>query len=148
MSQSVRQIIVALSVLGVGIAGYLSWVKFSDTEAFCGGVGNCSSVQSSAYAYLVGIPVAYLGFLAYLAILVVAIFNLRATPEQRSWSDLLLFGLAVGGFAFSAYLTYTEVFILHEICPWCVASFINLIIITVLATPAAFGASPELEAET
>ena len=148
MSQRVRQIIVALSAFGVGIAGYLSWVKFSDTEAFCGGVGNCSSVQNSAYAYLMGIPVAYLGLLAYLAILAVAIFNLRATPEQRSWSDLLFFGLAVGGFAFSAYLTYTEVFILHEICPWCVASFINLIIITVLAAPAAFGASPELEVET
>lgn len=148
MSQRVRKMIVALSLVGVVIASYLSWVKFSDTEAFCGGVGNCSSVQTSAYAYLMGIPVAYLGLLAYLAILGVAVFNLKATPEQRSWSDLLLFGLAVGGFAFSTYLTYTELFILHEICPWCVASFLNLIIITVLAAPAAFGASPELEAET
>ena len=148
MSQRVRQIIVALSLLGVGIAGYLSWTKFSDTDVFCGGLGSCSSVQHSAYAYLMGIPVAYLGLLAYLAILAVAIFNLRATPEQQSWSDLLLFGLAVGGFAFSVYLTYTEIFILNEICPWCVASFLNLIIITVLAAPAAFGASPELEAET
>ena len=148
MSQRLRKIIVALSLLGVVIAGYLSWVKFSDTEAFCGGVGNCSSVQTSVYAYLMGIPVAYLGLLAYLAILGVAVFNLQATPEQRSWSDLLLFGLVVGGFAFSTYLTYTELFILHEICPWCVVSYLNLIIITVLTAPAAFGASPELEAET
>jgi len=147
MSERVRKIIVALSLLGVGIAGYLSWIKFTDTEAFCGGVGNCSAVQNSAFAYLVGIPVAYLGLLAYLFILAVALFNLRATPEQRDWSDLLLFALAVGGFAFSAYLTYTELFILHEVCPWCVASFLNLTIITVLAAPAAFGTAPELEIE-
>ena len=147
MSDRVRKIIVALSLLGVGIAGYLSWIKLTDTEAFCGGVGDCSTVQNSAYAYLMGIPVAYLGLLAYLVILAVALFNLRAKPEQRAWSDLLLFALAVGGFAFSAYLTYTEVFILHEICPWCVASFLNLIAITLLAAPAAFGAAPELEIE-
>lgn len=148
MSDRVRKIVVALSLLGAGIAGYLSWIKLTDTEAFCGGVGDCSSVQNSAYAYLMGIPVAYLGLLAYLAILAIALFNLRAKPEQRVWSDLLLFALAVGGFAFSAYLTYTELFILHEICPWCVASFLNLIAITILAAPAAFGAAPELEIET
>ena len=147
MSERVRKIIVALSLLGVGIAGYLSWIKLTDNEAFCGGVGDCSVVQNSAYAYLMGIPVAYLGLLAYLAILAVALFNLWAKPEQRAWSDLLLFGLVVGGVVFSAYLTYTELFILHAVCPWCVASFINLIALTVLTAPAAFGAAPDLEIE-
>ncbi len=147
MSDRIRKIIVALSLLGVGIASYLSWTKFTDTKAFCANIGDCSAVQNSAYAYLMGIPVAYLGLLAYLIILAVALFNLRATPEQRSWTDLLLFALAVGGFTFSAYLTYTELFILHEFCIWCMASFFNLIVITALTAPAAFGAVPELELE-
>ncbi|MCO6449769.1 MAG: vitamin K epoxide reductase family protein [Caldilineales bacterium] len=141
-----RRIIVFLSLLGIFIAGYLSWVKFSDTQAFCGGVGDCSSVQNSAYAYLFGIPVAYLGLLNYIALFAASLFNLRAGPELRSWGELAVFALAVLGFAFSAYLTYTELFQIHAICPWCVASFVNLTAIMILAAIPIFGGEPESEA--
>ncbi len=146
MSERVRRLIVALSVLGVGIAGYLSWVKLTDTEAVCGGIGNCSSVQSSQYAYIFGIPVAYLGLLLYILLLAAAVYNLRAPETQQSWSELAVFGIAVAGTTFSAYLTYTEVFLLKEICPWCVASFINLVVITLLTMPAILSMpKPEVE---
>ena len=36
----------------------------------------------------------------------------------------------LGGFGFSLYLTYRELFTLHKICEWCVAS---AVIMTVLA---------------
>ena len=136
--------LVILSLLGIGIAGYLSWVKFTDTTAFCGGIGDCSSVQNSAYAYLLGIPVAYLGLLMYIALLAVSIFNLRA-PDYREWGDLILFGLATAAFVFSAYLTYTELFLIRAICPWCVASFVNLTIILILAASLVFARPVETE---
>ncbi|MCP4166125.1 MAG: vitamin K epoxide reductase family protein [Chloroflexi bacterium] len=146
MSERVCRLIVALSVLGVGIAGYLSWVKLTDTEAVCGGIGNCSSVQSSQYAYIFGISVAYLGLLLYILLLAVAVYNLRAPEAQRGWSELAVFGIAMTGATFSAYLTYTEVFLLKDICPWCVASFINLVVITLLAMPAILSMpEPEIE---
>ncbi len=142
----IRRLLVVLSLLGVGIAGYLSWVKLTHTEAYCGGVGDCSSVQNSPYAYLLGIPVAYLGLLCYLLLLGLAIYNQRTQPEQGGLADLAFFALAVGGFIFSAYLTYTELFLIHAICPWCVASFVNLIIIAILSALLVFGRGLEPEA--
>lgn len=145
MSRRLRMALVVLNLVGVGIAGYLSWVKLTDTEAFCAGVGDCTSVQNSIYAYFLGIPVAYLGLLAYLVLLALALYNLRADPEHGSLSYLALFAGAFGGFAFSTYLTYTELFLLRAICPWCVASFINLGVITGLAATGVFGRGSETE---
>ncbi len=145
MTARLRNVLVALSLLGVGISGYLSWVKLTDTEAFCGGVGDCSTVQNSIYAYLLGIPVAYLGLLCYLGLLALALYNRWKQPERGSLPDLAFFALAAGGVAFSAYLTYTELFLLREVCPWCVASFLNLIAILVLAAMLVFGQGPAME---
>lgn len=145
MSLRLRRWLLALSVLGVGISGYLSWVKLTDTEAVCGGLGDCSTVQNSIYAYLLGIPVAYLGLLVYLAILAVGIYNLVVEVERREWSELGFFVLVFGGFAFSAYLTYTELFLLHAICPWCVVSFVNLTVMTILAAKAVFSEAEDEE---
>ncbi len=145
MTARLRKVLVGLNLLGVGIAGYLSWVKLTNTEAFCGGVGDCSTVQNSIYAYLLGVPVAYLGLLCYLALLALAIYNRWQQPERGSLPDLAFFALAAGGVAFSAYLTYTELFLLREVCPWCVASFVNLIVIMVLAAMLVFGQEAALE---
>ena len=145
MSDRVRRILPWLCLLGIGIAGYLSWVKLTDTKAYCGGIGDCSAVQNSPYAYILGVPVAYLGLLAYVALLVVALLSQRLAPELRSWADLLFFGIAFAGTVFSAYLTYTELFLIRAICPWCVSSFVLLIILTLLSAPAVFARQPELE---
>ncbi len=145
MSRGLRTALVVLNLVGVGIAGYLSWVKWTDTEAFCGGVGDCTGVQNSIYAYFLGIPVAYLGLVAYLVLLGLALYNLWAAPEHGSLSYLALFAGAVGALAFSTYLTYAELFLLRAICPWCVASFVNLGVITVLAAAGVFGQGSEVD---
>lgn len=141
MSLRRRRWLAALSLLGVGIAGYLSWVKFSDSEAVCGGLGDCSGVQNSIYAYLLGVPVAYLGLLVYLALAALALYSLYAPGGGDDWLAMGLFILSFGGFIFSTYLTYTELFLIHAICPWCVASLANLTALTILTAGAVF-ASP------
>ena len=56
---SPRIVILILLLLGIGIASYLSFVETSGTEAVCGPVGDCNTVQASDYARLFGIlPVA------------------------------------------------------------------------------------------
>ena len=145
MSRRLRRALVLLNLLGVGIAGYLSWVKWTDTEAFCGGVGDCTGVQNSIYAYFLGIPVAYLGLVAYGVLFALALYNLRTDPEHGSLSYLAFFAGAVGALAFSTYLTYAELFLLRAICPWCVASFVNLGVITLLAATGVFGQGPEAD---
>ncbi len=146
MSLRMRRVLLILSLLGIGIAGYLSWVKLSSTEAFCGGLGDCSAVQNSVYSYVLGIPVSYPGLLTYLVLAALAVYNLRADASRRGWTELLFFVIAFAGFVFSAYLTYTELFLIHAVCPWCVASFINLLAMTLLSGVAIFMRPAEVEA--
>ena len=124
--------IAALSVVGVGISIYLLMVHWAIIgQAICLGVGDCEYVNTSRYSELFGIPVALLGGLTYITFIALCVLIWRELAE--AYSRLALFFVAVIGFLFSMYLTYVEVAILHEICPWCVFSAIIVTIITVLS---------------
>ncbi|MEP7357667.1 MAG: vitamin K epoxide reductase family protein [Anaerolineales bacterium] len=118
-----------LAVLGMLVSAYLTWVKLSNTLAFCSGVGDCEAVNSSSYSAVFGVPVAVLGLLAYLGIAAVLAAEKRL-QGLREYGPLAVFGLALTGTLYSAYLTYVELFIIHAVCPYCVAS--ALIITTIL----------------
>jgi uncharacterized membrane protein len=125
----VTKAIAGLALLGLAISIYLTWVHYAGIEPVCTGISDCERVQSSEYADLVGIPVAVLGIAGYAAILV----SLRTRVEVTA----LLAYLAV---AFSAYLTWAEVFKIEAICQWCVGSALITLAIAVLATLRALGA--------
>ncbi|MBN1453606.1 MAG: hypothetical protein JW963_21500, partial [Anaerolineales bacterium] len=57
-------------VIGISVAGYLSYVETQSVEAICGPVGDCNTVQQSRYAKLFDIlPVGVLGLLGYLGLI-------------------------------------------------------------------------------
>ena len=115
-------VVAALSVLGVLIAGYLTWVHFAELEPFCvGGGGACERVQSSPYARLGGVPVAVIGLTGYVAILASLALPARSVTAF----------LALAGAGFSAYLTYLELAVIHAVCQWCVASAIVMSLLAV-----------------
>jgi uncharacterized membrane protein len=125
----VTKAIAGLALLGLAISAYLTYVHSAVIEPVCSGISDCERVQTSEYADLVGIPVAVLGIAGYLAILV----SLRTRVEVTA----LLSYLAV---AFSAYLTWAELFKIDAICQWCVASALITLVIAALATVRALGA--------
>jgi uncharacterized membrane protein len=125
----VTKAIAGLALLGLAISVYLTYVHYAGIEPVCSSISNCERVQTSEYADLVGIPVAVLGIAGYAAILL----SLRMRVEVTA----LLSYLAL---AFSAYLTWAEVFKIEAICQWCVASAIITLVIAVLATVRALGA--------
>lgn len=110
-----RLIAIALAVLGLGVAGYLTYVHYDDVHAVCGLGGDCEKVQASEWSKLAGIPVALLGLISYVVILA----SLFVEREEALLVGALT---ALAGFGFSAYLTYRELFTIDAICPWCVAS--------------------------
>jgi uncharacterized membrane protein len=113
----------ALATIGIGVAGYLTYVHYAGLHPVCGISHGCETVQTSRYAFLAGIPVALLGLLTYVAVL--------ASTWSRTEPALLIgSGLSLMACAFSAYLTYREVFTIHAICSWCVSS---AIVFTLLA---------------
>jgi uncharacterized membrane protein len=117
-------LIPALALVGLGVAGYLAYVEITHTEAVCGPVGNCNLVQSSAYAQIAGIPIAVLGILNYVAVLVLwPIFRFgRGRAADMALLGILVFSLI--GTLFSIYLTALEIFVIQAICAWCLSSAI------------------------
>lgn len=124
-------ILLALALTGVAVSAYLLTVHWGWWSAVCLGVGDCELVNTSRYSEFLGIPVALFGMGAYAAILVLALAASR--DIQPDWTRRLMFALAAVGVAFSAYLTYIELFVLHEICPWCVLSAIIIFMIAFLS---------------
>jgi len=128
-----RWAIPALVVVGLGVSGYLSYIEFTHTLAICGPVGNCNLVQTSPYARLAGVPVAVLGFLAYLAIGALWALAEFGDGWLAELAPLGLLGLATFGTAFSAYLTFLEPFVIKAVCMWCVTSAVIITLILLLA---------------
>jgi uncharacterized membrane protein len=58
------------------------------------------------------------------------------TSAYSSGERALLTGFcfSIVGFAFSAYLTYREVFTIHAICSWCVSSAVVFTLLAVLGS--------------
>lgn len=119
-----RQAIVLLALVGLLVATYLWLYKIGVIGTLqCGtGAGSCEYVQASRYAELFGVPVALIGVLGYAALLVVGLLGLQPRFFAARRVRLLLVALASAGFAFTLYLTGVELFVLHAICRWCVAS--------------------------
>jgi uncharacterized membrane protein len=122
-----RRITLVLALIGTGIAGYLTWVHYGHLKIVClAGGGGCEKVQSSSYAELAGVPVAVLGLAGYVAILLSLLL-------PREESALAAAFLSLVGFGFSAYLTWAELFRIHAICQWCVASACVMTALTVVS---------------
>jgi uncharacterized membrane protein len=129
---SLRWTSLVLAGLGVLDALYLTYIKLAHVSAFCGGVGDCDTVNSSRYSEVFGIPIAVLGLAAYLAIAALLVLEDRS-PLLRDWGPLAVFGLALTGTLYSAYLTYVELFVLFAVCPYCVVSAVLITGILILS---------------
>ena len=117
------------SIIGLLDSGYLSFSKINKLNLVCSpNIGDCNAVNESQWSYIQGIPVAYFGFLAYLAILVLLIVGPKI-KFVRPNVDYLFFFISLVGFLFSAYLTYIEAAVLHTFCQWCLVSALMITIL-------------------
>jgi uncharacterized membrane protein len=123
---SLRTASLAVAILGLGIAAYLTIVHYAGGEPVCAIAHGCATVQKSRYAELAGVPVAVLGLLGYVGIIVALA---RDGEEGRSAAAFL----SLAGLGFSAWLTYVEVEKLDAICIWCVGSAICMALLAGLS---------------
>ncbi len=127
-ARTLRTTLIVLAAIGLCLAGYLTYLHYSGTTPPCSIKGNpCSQVQKSRYSELVGVPVALIGLIGYIAIL----GSLLAPEGERA--RFVTTALTLGGFGFSAYLTYRELFTLHKICEWCVSSAVLMTVMVCLS---------------
>jgi uncharacterized membrane protein/thiol-disulfide isomerase/thioredoxin len=127
-----------LSLVGLGVAGYLAYVETQQVAAACGPVGDCNTVQQSEYAWLFGlVPIGVLGLVGYAAILTVWIVARCGHGQLAGLASLALLAMTFFGTLFSIYLTFLEPFVIGATCAWCLTSAI--VMTTLLALTAVSG---------
>jgi vitamin-K-epoxide reductase (warfarin-sensitive) len=99
-----------------------SYCDFSETV-------NCDIVNRSEYSVVMGLPVAGIGVLGYLALLALA-----TVYRTKAETPFMLFFAAIGGLGFALYLTYIEGFVLQAWCILCLSSLAVIFSIAVLSS--------------
>jgi uncharacterized membrane protein len=130
-----RAAAIGVALAGLGIATYLTVVHYAGGEPVCAVAHGCATVQQSDYAALAGVPVALLGVLGYVGLLI------ALTRDGEAWRTAAAF-LSLAGLAFSGWLTYVEVGILNAICIWCVGSAICMALLAGLTVTRMLRAEP------
>jgi uncharacterized membrane protein len=128
-----RQAIALLALVGFFVALYLWFYKIGLIGNLQCGSGSCEYVQTGRYGDLFGVPVALYGVVGYALMFVVALVGLQPRLQSSPRPTHLLAVLAGGGFLFTLYLIYVEVFIIQAICRWCMVSAVIIGAIAVVA---------------
>ncbi len=131
-------LMLVLTIVGLAVAGYLTYVETQAVAAVCGPVGDCNAVQTSSYSKLFGvIPVGLIGMAGYVAILVVWLWGRLGSGRLADYAPLTVHGMTILAVAFSLYLTFLEPFVIKAVCIWCLTSAVVITLVMLLSMPAA-----------
>jgi uncharacterized membrane protein len=130
---TLRRAIAFFAALGIGVATYIAIADSGGGSPVCiAGSHGCATVARSSYSHVVGVNIAVVGIVGYVLLLASAFFANDA-------SRLGGFVLALGGFGYSVFLTYLEVFKIEAICQWCVGSAVLMTILLLLTATRLIG---------
>jgi len=130
-----RMVVAVLALLGFLVSVYMLAYAMGFTGPVICGLGDCGAVQNSPYARIGPVPVATLGVLGYLVLLILSFAGLQPTSRGSRLVPLGLLGGGILGVGFSAYLTYLEAFVIHAWCQWCVSSAIFMALAFLASLP-------------
>jgi uncharacterized membrane protein len=120
-----------IASVGVVIAAYLTFVKLSGGQPYCGPIVGCETVNTSPYSSIFGIPVAMLGMAASALIVGGSVAWYRTGSRNGL---LLAYGVGLASLPILAYLTYLELFVIHAVCVWCVGYALTVFLGWLVAT--------------
>ena len=85
VTDRLRPVALVLALIGTGIAGYLTYVHYAGIQPVCAVAHGCEKVQTSDWSKLAGVPVALLGLLTYVLIVVSLLSGARRrrSPPRR-----------------------------------------------------------------
>ena len=108
---------VALTLVALAVALYLTWTKLAGAAPVCGPLQGCETVETSPYAAFLGIPVALYGAGAT-ALTLVGAFAWWRGADRRGLLAAYVLGLI--SLPILAYLAFLELAVIHAVCVWCV----------------------------
>jgi vitamin-K-epoxide reductase (warfarin-sensitive) len=130
-----RRVFLLLAMLassGVAVSSVSLYHHYGRSQtSYCdfGESFNCDIVNRSTYSAIFGVPVALIGIIGYVALLLLATFY---RGEARTPARLALGSMA--GLGFALYLTYIEGFVLAAWCVLCLSSLALIFCLSVLSS--------------
>jgi len=124
--------IISFSFAGFWLSCYLLWARLTNHQVFCGNSISCDLVLKSAYSAIAGVPVTFLGLLAYLILLIITLLRGHVVKYHDANIRLATYGISLTGFLYSGYLTYIQIFVLGAMCVWCLISMVLITIIFIM----------------
>ncbi|MFL5614162.1 MAG: vitamin K epoxide reductase family protein [Gemmatimonadaceae bacterium] len=128
-----RMLMALVALIGVFVSLYLTLYKLGYIGTLVCGTGGCETVQLSKWGNFLGVPVAAWGVAYYVIVLALAVAGAQQRFESSAGLTRALLFITGCGLAFTLWLTYLELFVIHAICRWCVGSAVMTIALFVLA---------------
>lgn len=124
IQQKIKFLGIALAIVGfLGFldASYLSIEHFLGKTVECSVsiFSDCGTVTTSSYAKILGIPVAYLGTLYYISIIILSILLIDKKNLVLAKYTAIY---TTAGLIASAYFVFLQAFILEAFCLYCMLS--------------------------
>jgi len=116
--KKLHSLLTLLSLLGLADASYLTWEHFLGQLPPCT-ISGCELVLTSSYSQVWGVPLAFLGALFYLVMLLILCF---IKYQGASKLRLILLPWSGVGLLTSLTLTYIQFYVIGAICPYCLFS--------------------------
>jgi len=116
--------------LGFLDAVYLTTSHYSGVIPPCYVVSGCEQVTTSSYSMILGIPVALMGALYYVAVLGLTLFYI---DKKNPLAIKALRALTILGLLFTLWFLYVQAFIINAWCMYCLFSALTSTILFILA---------------
>lgn len=125
-------LLLIFSTIGALDSGYLTIEHFQHAIVPCssGVFADCGKVLSSQYSTVLGVPLALIGFIHYLALTMTIIYVLR---RQSRIGMFIILGMSTVGVISSLYFVYLQLFVIHAICQFCMLSALTSLLLFITA---------------
>ena len=139
MSSLARKLLTAFALLGLAASSSATWVhyhliKYPDYSSFCDVTAtiSCKQAYLSRYGSVAGVPVAIGGVIFFAWVLLMLVAS-RGKSRVGDSAPAYIFAASTLGLAVVLYLAYASFFVLHEVCPLCVTTYVAVIGIFVIS---------------
>ena len=147
-----RKLLLAFAVLGLAASSAATYVHYNliknpDYSSFCdiNATVSCKAAYLSRYGSVAGVPVAVGGLLFFTWVLLL-VWGSRGKSRILDSAPAYIFAGSTLALAAVLYLAYASVFVLKEVCPLCVATYVAVIGVFVVSGGASSVSMKELPA--
>ena len=114
----IYSLIALISLAGLADATYLTAQTLSGETMVCGGSADCFKVLGSSFSHIGPVPIALLGAIAYFSVFSFATLAAFGYAKVRRFLLITVWSM----FAVTLWLLYSQAFILHAFCRYCLFS--------------------------